>query len=45
LVGKFVFIDLGGPNEEYLKVVSVDPDHQTFDAIVTRERCRRADYS
>jgi hypothetical protein len=33
--GKFVFIDLGGPNEEYAKVISADPDNQTFDAIVT----------
>jgi len=35
--GKFVFLDLGGPNEEYVKVISVDPDNQTFEAIVTRD--------
>ncbi|MGC8884513.1 MAG: hypothetical protein ACP5UT_16915 [Bryobacteraceae bacterium] len=35
--GKFVFIDLGGPNEEYVKVISVDPDNQTFEAMVTRD--------
>ena len=35
--GKFVFLDLGGPNEEYVKVISVDPDNQTFDAIVTKD--------
>lgn len=35
--GKFVFIDLGGPNEEYVKVISVDPDNQTFEAIVTKD--------
>ncbi|MBM4035880.1 MAG: hypothetical protein FJ291_29425, partial [Planctomycetes bacterium] len=35
--GKFVFIDLGGPNEEYVKVISADPDDQTFDAIVTKD--------
>jgi hypothetical protein len=35
--GKFVHIDLGGPNEEYVKVVAVDPDNQTFDAIFTRD--------
>ncbi len=34
--GRFVFIDLGGPNEEYVQVISVVPDNQTFDAIVTR---------
>jgi hypothetical protein len=34
--GKFVFIDLGGPNEEYLKIIGADPDNQTFDAIATR---------
>jgi len=34
-VGKFAFIDFGVPNEEYVKVTSVDPDHQTFDAVVT----------
>jgi hypothetical protein len=33
--GKFVSIDLGGQNEEYVKVISADPDNQTFDAIVT----------
>lgn len=35
--GKFVFIDLGGPNEEYVKVISVDPDNQTLEAIVTKD--------
>jgi hypothetical protein len=34
--GNFIFIDLGGPNEEYVKVISSDPENQTFDAIVTR---------
>ena len=34
-VGRFVHIDLGGANEEYVQVMSVDPDNQTFDAIVT----------
>jgi hypothetical protein len=34
--GKFIFIDLGGTNEEYVKVISADPENQTFDAIVTR---------
>ena len=35
--GKFVFIDLGGPDEEYVRVITVDPDSQTFDAIVTKD--------
>jgi hypothetical protein len=35
--GKFIFIDLGGPNEEYVQLISVDPDNQTFDAIVTQD--------
>jgi hypothetical protein len=35
--GRFVHIDFGGPNEEYVKVISVDPDNQTFGAIVTRD--------
>ena len=34
--GTCVFVDPGGPNEEYVKVISADPDNQTFDAIVTR---------
>jgi len=33
-VGRFVHIDLGGANEEYAMVLAVDPDNQTFDAIV-----------
>ena len=33
--GKFIFLDFGGANEEYVKVISVDPDGQTFDAVVT----------
>ena len=33
--GLFVHIDLGGANEEYVQVLAVDPDNQTFDAIVT----------
>jgi hypothetical protein len=35
--GKFVHIDFGGPNEEYVKLIAVDPDNQTFDAIITRD--------
>jgi hypothetical protein len=35
--GKFVHIDFGGANGEYVKVIAVDPDNQTFDAIVTRD--------
>jgi hypothetical protein len=34
--GRYIFIDLGGTNEEYVKVVSADPENQRFDAIVTQ---------
>lgn len=34
--GKSVFIDFGGPNEEYVKVIGVDPDNQTFEARLAR---------
>ena len=36
-VGLFVHIDLGGANEEYVTVLAVDPDNQTFDAVVTTD--------
>ena len=36
-VGEFVHIDLGGPNEEYVKVIAADPDNQTFTAVFTRD--------
>jgi len=32
-----LFLDPGGANEEYVKVISADPDNQTFDAIVTKD--------
>lgn len=35
--GQFLFLDLGGANEEYVKVINADPDNQTFDAIVTKD--------
>ena len=35
--GKFVHIDFGGANEEYVRVIAVDPDNQTFDAVITRD--------
>lgn len=34
---KFVFLDLGDQNEEYVKVISFDTDNQPFDAIVTKD--------
>jgi hypothetical protein len=34
---EYVFIDLGGPDEECVKVISVDPDNQSISAIVTRD--------
>ncbi len=33
--GQFVFLDPGGANEEYAHVLSVDPEAQTFEAVVT----------
>ena len=35
--GQFVFFDPGGANEEYVKVISADPDNQTLDGIVTKD--------
>ncbi len=37
VAGSFVFLDPGGANEEYVRVISVDPDNQTVDAIVTND--------
>ncbi len=35
--GQFVFLDPGGANEEYVKVITADPEDQVFDAIVTKD--------
>ena len=35
--GKFIHINPGGANEEYMQLISVDPDNQTFDAIMTKD--------
>ena len=35
--GRFVFFDLGGAAEECVEVLAVDPDNQTFDAIVMKD--------
>lgn len=37
VAGGFVFFDPGGANEEYVCVINVDPQNQTFDAIVTKD--------
>jgi len=37
VAGGFVFLDPGGANEEYVRVISADPENQSFDAIVTRD--------
>jgi hypothetical protein len=37
VAGGFVFLDPGGTNEEYVRVISADPENQTFDAIVTKD--------
>ena len=35
--GNFIHINPGGANQEYVQVISADPDNQTFDAIVTQD--------
>jgi hypothetical protein len=35
--GGFVFLDPGGTNEEYVRVISVDPENQSFEAVVTKD--------
>ena len=37
VTGGFVFLDPGAANEEYVRVINVDPENQTFDAIVTKD--------
>ncbi len=37
VAGGFVFLDPGGVNEEYVRVISIDPENQTFQAIVTKD--------
>jgi len=32
--GTCIVMDVGGPNEEYTKVIIADPENQTFDAVV-----------
>ncbi len=36
-VGRFVFIDPGGATEETVQVLAVDPENQTFDAVVKKD--------
>ena len=36
IVGRFVFLDLGGGAEECVEVIAADPENQTFDAIVSK---------
>jgi hypothetical protein len=37
VAGSFVFLDPGGTNEEYARVISVDPENQSFQAVVTKD--------
>jgi len=37
VAGSFVFLDPGGANEECVRVVSADPENQSFKAIVTKD--------
>jgi hypothetical protein len=37
VAGGFVFLDPGGANEEYVRVVSADPENQSFQAIVSKD--------
>jgi len=36
-VGEFVHINLGKADEEYVQILAADPEHQTFDAIFTKD--------
>lgn len=36
-VGRFVFLEFGTENEECVEVLAVDPEAQTFDAVVTKD--------
>ncbi|MGE5486340.1 MAG: hypothetical protein ACM3ZB_00795, partial [bacterium] len=36
-VGEFVHIDLGGPNEEYVRVIAADSNNQTFTAVFSKD--------
>ena len=36
MAGSFVFLDPGGTNEAHVRLITVDPDNQTFDSIVTK---------
>ena len=35
-MGRFIFFDLNGATEECVEILAVDPDNQTFDAVVAR---------
>jgi hypothetical protein len=35
VAGRFIFFDLGGPTEECVEILAVDPDNQTFDAVMS----------
>jgi hypothetical protein len=37
VAGGFIFLDPGGANEEYVRVISADPQNQSFQAIVTKD--------
>ncbi|GIU75819.1 MAG: hypothetical protein KatS3mg004_2906 [Bryobacteraceae bacterium] len=37
VAGSFVFLDPGGANEEYVRVMNVDAENQSFQAIVTKD--------
>ena len=37
LADNSVFLDPGGTNEEYVRVISVDPENQSFQAFVTKD--------
>jgi hypothetical protein len=37
VAGSFVFLDPGGANEEYVRVISVDAENQSFQAVLTKD--------
>jgi hypothetical protein len=44
-VGDVVYVDLGGATDEYVEVITADPDNETFDAIVTMKRRKLIAYA
>lgn len=37
VAGRFVFLDPGAANQEYVRVLSIDPESRSFRAIMTKD--------